>query len=262
LKKLPVIKFDTRAEVLPYLGARHIVGVKQWEPLAKARYIRQIFDNTLTGKPASERHKVVAAKIGSYRRTDYIRNNLNGLALYDIVESEDFYGIPDLSEETIGFGTLYTALGYSEIAEYVGLAKRSGDSYERVDLTKNPKAIKKQAVRRLIEWLFKPGTDNKTVVEESRGLARLAKVLGFESARKQLESGASLDTAYSYTDGMTEELAELLVECREKLRKANGIAPTSKPVDSHLRLVDELIELTESLANTLGRKVAKRKKGD
>lgn len=42
LEKLPVIVRDTRAEILPYLGFRHITGVKQWEPLSKARYIEQL----------------------------------------------------------------------------------------------------------------------------------------------------------------------------------------------------------------------------
>jgi ParB-like chromosome segregation protein Spo0J len=43
-KELPVVIRESRSEVLPYLGFRHITGVKQWEPLVKARYIEQLFD--------------------------------------------------------------------------------------------------------------------------------------------------------------------------------------------------------------------------
>lgn len=38
---VPCVIFDRREDVVNYLGYRHISGVKQWEPLAKARYIGQ-----------------------------------------------------------------------------------------------------------------------------------------------------------------------------------------------------------------------------
>ena len=42
---VPCVIFDDRAKIVNYLGYRHITGVKQWEPLAKARYIAQYFEN-------------------------------------------------------------------------------------------------------------------------------------------------------------------------------------------------------------------------
>ena len=39
LQKIPCFVVDTREEVTQYLGFRHIGGLKQWSPEAKARYL-------------------------------------------------------------------------------------------------------------------------------------------------------------------------------------------------------------------------------
>ena len=79
LEKLPVIVRDTRAEILPYLGFRHITGVKQWEPLSKARYIEQLFGLTSPNSPTNDRYHQVARAIGS--RKDHIKRNLDASRL-------------------------------------------------------------------------------------------------------------------------------------------------------------------------------------
>lgn len=86
LQKLPVIIRKTRKEVLPFLGFRHITGVKQWDPLAKARYIKQLFSEINSGTDIDERYKQIAHIIGS--RKDYIRRNLDALAVYDMAEKK------------------------------------------------------------------------------------------------------------------------------------------------------------------------------
>ena len=40
LNPVPLKEYPSRIEVIPYLGVRHIRGVKDWEALAKARYVR------------------------------------------------------------------------------------------------------------------------------------------------------------------------------------------------------------------------------
>lgn len=261
LRQLPVVVFNTREEVLPYLGSRHIVGVRQWEPLAKARYMRQLFDVVHhKGKPPRDGYRAVAEQIGSYKRTDYIKSNLDGLAVYEVMDQKGFFGIPNLSEETIDFGTLYTAVGYDPIAEYVGAAKkdsRSGE-YQRLEPIHTPAVLKADKIRRLTEWLYKENSDGETTVAESRKLPMLAKVLASPDARKQLEDGASLEIAYSYTTGINDDLMAHLQSARKHLRAANGVAPSCTPNSSHTKMADELYDLVESLTATLERKVKKR----
>jgi hypothetical protein len=261
LKELPVVVFDTREEVLPYLGSRHIVGVKQWEPLAKARYMRQLFDVVhVKGKPPREGYRAVAEQIGSYKRTDYIKSNLDGLAVYEVMDRKGFFEIPELSEETIDFGTLYTAITYDPIAEYVGAAKLDAKTgtYDRLEPINSPAVLKVDKVKRLAEWLYKENDDGETTVAESRKLPMLAKILASPSARKELEAGASLDIAYSYTTGINDDLMAHLQAAKKHLRAANGMAPSSTPDSSHNRVADELYELVDSLTATLERKSQKR----
>jgi hypothetical protein len=257
LSELPVVIFPSRDEVLPYLGSRHIVGVRQWEPLAKARYMRQLFNSLhKPGKSPKEGYRAVAEQIGSYKRTDYIKSNLDGLAVYEVMDEKNFFGIKGLSEESIDFGTLYTAVGYDPVAEYIGAAKYNAKTkaYDRLEPINSPSVLKADKVKRLTEWLYKENEDGETVVGESRRLPMLAKVLASPEARKELESGASLDIAYGHTSGVNDDLMEHIQAARKYLRAANGLAPGATPTQSHTRAVDELQELTESLAATLSRK--------
>lgn len=260
LAQLPVVVFPSREEVLPYLGSRHIVGVRPWEPLAKARYMRQLFRSLhQPGRPPKEGYRAVAEQIGSYKRTDYIKSNLDGLAVYEVMDAKNFFDIKGLSEESIDFGTLYTAVGYDQVAEYIGAAKYNArtKSYDRLDPINSPSVLKADKVKRLTEWLYKENEDGETVVGESRRLPMLAKVLANPDARKELESGASLDIAYGHTSGVNDDLMEHIQSARKYLRAANGLAPGATPSQSHTRAVDELQELTESLAATLNRKASR-----
>jgi ParB-like nuclease domain len=260
LKKLPVVVFASRKEVLPYLGSRHIVGVKQWEPLAKARYMRQLFDSQPKKKvPLNEVYRSVASQIGSYKRSDYIKKNLDGLAVYELIEGNDFFEIEGLSEETIDFGTLYTAIGNPAIAEYIGAAElnKKTEIYERFDPIITPAILKTDRVKKLAEWLYRENSEGERVVAESRDLPNLAKVLATPKARAQLESGAPLDTAYSYTTGINDDLLRQLQEARKLMRAANGAAPSVTPDNAIMEIAQELRDLSENLIATFERK-AKR----
>jgi hypothetical protein len=57
------VNFPDRDSILDYLGFRHITGVKEWDPLAKARYLRQLWSRTPGAQ--DERLRILARKIGS-----------------------------------------------------------------------------------------------------------------------------------------------------------------------------------------------------
>jgi len=42
--ELPAIVYPQRADITYYLGYRHITGVKPWDPLAKAKYAADLFE--------------------------------------------------------------------------------------------------------------------------------------------------------------------------------------------------------------------------
>jgi hypothetical protein len=222
--------------------------------------MRQLF-NVLHKKGQAPRdgYRAVAEQIGSYKRSDYIKSNLDGLAVYEVIEKKNFYGIDNLSEETIDFGTLYTAVGYEQIAEYIGAAKLDAKSktYQRFEPINSPTVLKPEKIKNLTQWLYKENEDGETIVGESRKLPMLAKVLGSPEARKQLETGATLDIAYGYTTGINDDLMEHLQGARKYLRAANGLAPSCSPSSALTRAAEELGELSDNLIATLSRKASR-----
>lgn len=63
-QKLPSIIYEDRNDILAYLGYKHITGVKEWDSLAKARYLKELRDAVAHLKP-EEQFKSLARGIGS-----------------------------------------------------------------------------------------------------------------------------------------------------------------------------------------------------
>jgi len=241
---IPVVLREKRSDVLPYLGFRHITGVTAWEPLAKARYMKQLFDVLTKRNDGTEvRYRQVAQAIGS--RATNVRRNLDALAVYKLMEDESFFDVPDLSESTIKFGTLYTALADEKIAAFVGAAKTKSDDpdpdYSPTHPIVKPGTLDKRAVKDLTQWLFlKKG--GETVVGESRNLRKLALVVSSPAALKALRGGSKLDYAYRLTKGIDEDFATLLYQAESTLREAAGVVATVGFDESHTQLISQLGE--------------------
>ncbi|HHQ4309163.1 TPA: ParB N-terminal domain-containing protein, partial [Serratia fonticola] len=225
LQVLPVIVRDDRAEILPYLGFRHITGVKQWEPLAKARYIEQLFQTTPNNMDAGERYYNVAKAIGS--RKDHIKRNLDALAVYKIMEHHDFYNIPKLDEESIKFSILSTALADERIGRYVGISS-SDDSDDAIPNHPiiNPTELKRHEIEELTKWLYEKNEKGKTRVGESRNIRELAAVIENDKALMHFRNGADLKVAYQLTSDVGKDFIELLFKAESALIEVAGMVAT------------------------------------
>lgn len=260
--KIPVVVRQTRAEVLPYLGFRHITGVKAWDPLAKARYMKQLFD-VLTKKNERpiNRYKQIAQAIGS--RSNNIRRNLDALAVYDVMEDAAFFDIPDLSEDTIKFGSLYTALADEKIGAFVGSAKATSHDEDSDYMPTHPivdrKVLNKPHIKDLTRWMFQKNEQGETIVGESRNLRKLASVVANPASVKALRSGSKLDYAYRLTTGVAQDFAALLYEAEGKLREAAGLVATVDYDESTYQLAKQLGEYLSLIEGAMESK--KKKKG-
>ena len=258
--EIPVISCATRDEVLPYLGFRHIVGVKQWEPLAKARYMAQLLE-LFTGKDDKpiDRYAAVARLIGS--RRDHIRRNLDALALYRLIKHRDFFNIDDLGESSIHFSILSTALADDAIARFVGV-RSEGDSAAD-DRSTNPifdqSALMEDRVEELTRWLFKRDDDGKTRVGESRNLRQLAMVVDTQSALEAFRNGATLSYSYRLTTGADEDLLALLYEAQEILSRAATFVANARFSDEALGTSKQVRAQAKLIWDTL---LSKQQKDD
>jgi hypothetical protein len=243
IKQLPVVIKETRAEVLPYLGFRHITGVKQWDPLSKSRYMKQLFEFTDADSQPHERYKEVARSIGS--RADHIKRGLDALAVYDEIESNDFYGITGLDEESIKFSVLSTALADDRIGSFVGTSVRDedGDATPTHPIL-NREVLNKDRVSSLTNWLFKKGESGKSKVGESRNLKLLGAVLDSPPSLSAFMGGSSLDYAYRLSKGSDEELLQLLYDAEVAITRASSLVATTD-------FSQEALDVTKSLRNNI-----------
>jgi hypothetical protein len=190
---VPVLIYEKREDILDYLGYRHVTGVERWDSLAKARYLKQLYDihKQKTEASPADVYKILAKTIGS--RTDYIQKLLKGYFLYCKIQDEDYYDIPNLNDKTFQFSLLTTAISYNNIADHVGIVEN-----ESSDLDFNPDHLKE-----LTLWLFKE-VDGASRVPESRALKDLNAVVAKEQALKVFREGKPLDYATRFTDAPLE----------------------------------------------------------
>ena len=244
LNPVPVKIYPTREEVHPYLGVRHIVGVKSWEALAKARYVRSLREH---GYALAE----VARRVGSGKRTDVVRRWL--LALYSLEQANQEADEPwDEVDDGFGFSWLYTSLGYRSVRDYIGVTS---------DVFDDPRGrpIPKEAIKNLLDHMGDlygppPGHPRKAAVRESRQLKDLADVYAHEDALAALRSGVSLEVAFEMTVREETRLVDLLRKANFDLMEANGIAPHYSGHDEAAQFARRCLETATVLVSTLANK--------
>ena len=207
---IPCVIFNNRNEIVNYLGYRHISGVKQWESLAKARYIAQYFEiqTDLRAEPTA-RYREVARGIGS--RAPFIKRQLDGIAIYRHIEECSFYEIDDLNEENISFSLLSTAIGYETILDFV-----SSTQHPFIE----PKQLKPDAVRNLTKWMYARNERGETILGESRNIQRLAVIVADQKALAILTQDQNFQKAFATTKGIAIEFHDLLSEIERRIAEA------------------------------------------
>jgi hypothetical protein len=252
----PLVLQNTRADVLPYLGFRHITGVTPWEPLAKARYIEQLFNNTNNSLPSKDRYEEVARAIGS--RRDHMKRNLNALAVYKVMKDEDFYGIDKLDDQSIKFSVLSTALADDKIGNFIGIAvKDEKGDFQSQDPIVNPRVLNKNAIQELSKWLFEKDKKGKTRVGESRNLRLLSSVIDNPKAIAAFRANAPLKIAHQMTSDSTFDFVELLYTAEGKITEAASMVATVAYTDDGIDTARRIRENIKLIGDTL-----KTKKSD
>jgi len=251
-KKLPVVRRKTREEVIPYLGFRHITGIKEWGPLAKARYMKQLFDLTSESEEPNRRYREVARSIGSGRRTDHIKTNLDALAVYSIMEEHNFFGIEGLNEEKIKFSVLSTALANERLGAFVGLVEKDAEGdYKPYHPIIDPSVVSIKRIRELAEWLYKKGEDGKSRVGESRKLKELAAVVDTPKALAAFRDGATLTYAYQLTSDIGQDFLGLLYQAEGALTEAAGMVATMDYDEQSIQVSRRIIVTIKLIGKTL-----------
>lgn len=244
-RELPCTRYDSREDILNYLGYRHITGVKEWDSLAKARYLRRLADR----EPDKDQQGVfrdLAVLIGS--RADYIARLLTSYALYERIEQEHFYDIKGLGEGTIDFSVLTTSLNYGSIVQFLGL-ESAGDP--------STPGLNSECLRELVSWMFKRTPEGVTRLGESRNLKPLASIVEHEHALKQFRQGASLEDAARYTAMPKEAFRQWIARARDSLKSAREVSIwVDDPDQDDLDILDAVSRLAGQLKGEVSRKLS------
>ena len=239
LNPVPVKLYEHRAEIIPYLGVRHITGVKPWDSQSKAKYVRELVEE---GYSISEVTKMVAS------RSDVVSRGL--LTLYVLEQANNNAAEPwGEQAESFSFSFLYTALGYSSTQKLLGL---SGDAIREPQ--KDPVSEDRlgELNRVMVDLYGTPDGSKPAVLDDSREIAHLAAIYDSPEAFEALRIGMSLEQAYRKSGGERTELVELIREASGKLDEANAIAPHHKDTPEALRWTVRCKEAVEQLVKTLG----------
>ncbi len=228
LKRVPVKVYENRGQVLPYLGFRHITGVKEWDAASKARYVYQLKETT----PHSLDE--IAQMIGdTYNMTERL---YLGWAL--VRQAEESLGIAQNDFVKFPFSYMYDAVRMPEVKVFLGL---------KSDAFAVPKSHHGE-LKELLGWLFGSKSHRTDpLVERKDQLKMLAAVVSDKKATTAIRSGASLEEAFHETVGEENMLIECLTKASRELDRSKGIIHRHKKSTDVKELVSKCLETATRL---------------
>lgn len=239
-KKLPCIIYENREDVLRYIGYRHITGVKEWDSLSKAKYLKELCDTFYSHEPKEIVLKNLAREIGS--KPHYVATLLTALNLYEVAHDHEFFNLP-MKASDVEFSYITTALGYSKITNWLG----SQDKKDFLDPNLNEENLK-----RLFSWFFVPDQQGRTIIGESRRIKDIAAVVEKPEAIEILMKSSNLDEAYLYTSGEREALDKALNAASVKLRVVWDMLLKAKELTlEHEEAASEIFEMSKNIRNQI-----------
>jgi len=235
---LPCLVYNNREDVLRYIGYRHITGVKEWDALSKAKYLKELSDTFYKGVSKEKLFKSLAKEIGS--KAYYVGLLLTSLNLYEISLGEKFYDL-SMDESDVDFSYITTALGYKNITDWLGLESRNDIDAEDLDIGN---------LKKLFAWFFVRDQQGDTIIGETRVIQKLAVIVAHEAAVDNLVKSKNIEEAYLYTNGQEQALEQALNQAEVKIKVVwDMLLKTQSFTESH--------EVQASAISSFARKIKK-----
>jgi hypothetical protein len=246
LQKLPVSIYESREELWPYLGFRHINGPKPWDAFSKAKYVAGV-KNSFGVSLAN-----IAKSIGDTHST--VQKLYRGYEVLMQAEKSTGFDREDRVRNKFYFSHLYTAVDQGPYQQFLGIDPEKS-------LKKDPVPRSKfKELRELMVWIYGSKKAEKPPIIQSQNpdLNILRDVIGNTQALSALRSGVSLYRSFDIARGDTRRFQESLSRAKEELVEASGtVTPGYKGDDVMFRVMEDVIEVSQSLYSTMK---SKRKK--
>lgn len=235
LRILPVIIYPHRDDVVPYLGVRHIIGIRKWNPYAKARYLAKMIES---GSSVAE----VQEQIGDTQNAV-----LKSYVSYRLLEQAKDEFDYNATKATQDFSLLMVVLNQQRIKQFIGLPRRLADVNFEAPVPED----KLDNLKDVLTWVFGDGK-RQPAINDSRQIPMLGHVLANSEATVYLKHTNSLLEAYDRTSGEEEMILKKIADANRSLEFTLGIAHRHKTFD-----VLEQTERCAKTANTLLEMVSK-----
>lgn len=176
LRQVPCYVVASREEAQPFLGFRHIGGIKKWPADAKARYLAAEADRLYTSSD-SDPFYVVGRQVGS--NAQGVRNYYSAIGILRYARTE--FGIDTIYVLNNRFGVWLRCMNSAEIKSFIGF--NGARSYPEVR-----RAFEKLRKKPLAEVLgdLQPNDALPPVLLDSRDVTDYGRILANEHAYKTL----------------------------------------------------------------------------
>jgi hypothetical protein len=232
-ENVPTVTYPSREMIVPYLGFRHITGVKRWEPYAKSRYIAGLID---TGVSISQ----IEESIGDEART--VKKLYQCYLVYQQIEHDLSM---DIKEVRSNFSLLEVTLGQQPLKDLLGVPKALPTERRESVIP----AARLPALREVVSWVYgDPTAGELRVISDSREISkRLAPVVANDEAREYLRRTRDLEGAYERTGGERQYYLKQVIAAGRAVERALGVASLYKGDAEIVSQVDRLATLVEAL---------------
>jgi hypothetical protein len=209
MSKIWVLLYPDRrdANVLAYVGYRHVNGVMSWKAQEKAAFIASLIED----KSVKWSYEDVARKLGSKPR--YVEKLY---VAHRLIEQAQGDGVPGHDRMRNSFGVLTRSLQAKGIPEFLGI------TFPR-DPTKSkyPATSPDRDLQDFVRWTF--GTDKiNPVLEDSRDLTKWGQTLASTESVRYLRTAKEprFERAYAKSGGIKEGLLDSLLAASDALADA------------------------------------------
>ena len=225
---VPCLKFNSKNEIVKYLGFIHITGKKSWRLLEKARYLYDLRNNeNFKNETFLSSAREIAKVIGS--SSAYVKRLLISFELYKKIEDEAFYKIDGLNDTSFFLNYFTDSLNKDNIRNYINIDINSETPIDKLDITN---------LEKLVNWWFKKSEGQSRVLGDSEGLKLLNAVIGKDIALNAFEKGATIYEAYELTNDINSQFENKIKDSLKAIEQAHAIMP--KVNDFYKSLYDNL----------------------
>ena len=229
LRAIPVRIYETRAEILPYLGYRHITGVMTWDSYPKARYVAQLVQQGMDIRS-------IQRKIGDRHHT--ARRLYRAYLVWE--QAEQLEMLPGRNGHSPPFSYLFTALTYVPVLTFLGM-KAQG----------TPRPVPERRVSNLghlTTYLYGNKRSGRApAIRESREIKLLAQAVASQASRDRLNGGALVQDAVDAAPPEDAQLEKLINQGIDRLTRAFELAPRHRSNAALRTLSQECLDVATQL---------------